>query len=111
VAGSIRSLCTLTAIADSSNNIVLQNPLPGKRGTLGQNSIEMPGMWTFDAGFGKRFRIDETKGFSLRVDATNIFNHPQPANPNLDINATVPFGNIATKTGNRALQAQMRVEF
>ena len=73
--GSIRSLCTLSAIRDTSGNIILQNPLPGNRGTLGQNAIEMPGTWTFDAGFGKRFRIDETKGFTLRVDATNVFNH------------------------------------
>ena len=46
-----------------------------------------------------------------RVTDPNVFNHPQPASPNLDINATVPFGNIASKTGGRALQAQMRLEF
>jgi hypothetical protein len=93
-AATLRSLCTLTAVADASGNVVLQNPLPGARGTLGQNAIEMPGTWSFDSGFGKRFRINETKGLTVRMDATNIFNHPQPANPNLDINSNVPFGNM-----------------
>jgi hypothetical protein len=47
IADNLRSLCTLNAVADPSGNIVLQNPLPGSRGTLGQNIIELPahGRW------------------------------------------------------------------
>ncbi len=86
----------------SPGSVVLQNPLPGQRRTLAQNSIEMPGTWSFDSGFGgTRFKLDETRGLTIRMDASNIFNHPQPGNPNLDINSSLPFGNIATKTGNR----------
>jgi len=33
------------------------------------------------------------------MDALNIFNHPYAANPTLDINGDLPFGDIATKTG------------
>jgi hypothetical protein len=111
IAGSLRSACTLSAIADASGTVILQNPQPGTRGNLGQNVIEQPGVWTFDAGLGKRFRITESKSFMLRMDATNVFNHPQPANPNLDINNATPFGNIATKTGVRTFQAQLRLDF
>jgi hypothetical protein len=112
VAASLSSFCTLRAIADSSNVIVLQNPLPGTRGNLGQNVIEMPGTWTFDSGLAKSFKIGESRRLHVRMDATNIFNHPQPANPTLDINSqTIEFGNINNKTGNRAFQAQMRLEF
>jgi hypothetical protein len=46
------------------------------------------------------------------MDATNILNHPEPADPNLDINAGVPFGNIDTKsTLTRQFQLGMRFEF
>jgi hypothetical protein len=112
VATSVRSLCTLNAIADASGHVVLQNPLPGRRGTLGQNVIEMPGTWTFDGSFGKRFKLTESKALQVRMDASNIFNHPQPANPTLDMNSTTSaFGNISTKTGTRTFQGQMRLEF
>ena len=33
-------------------------------------------------------RIDEKRSFKFRIDAINIFNHPQGADPNLDINCT-----------------------
>jgi hypothetical protein len=111
IAASLRTACTLSAITDASGNIVLRNPLPGTRGNLGRNVIEQPGTWTFDGSFGKRFRIDETKALTFRMDATNIFNHPQPANPNLDINSATPFGNIATKNGVRTFQGQLRLDF
>jgi hypothetical protein len=111
VASAIRSLCTLDAIADASGNVVLQNPLPGTRGTLGLNTLEMPGTWTFDAAMRKVIRLTERKRLEFRLDASNLFNHPQPANPTLDINSATPLGNIASKAGNRQFQATMRLEF
>jgi hypothetical protein len=111
IAVSLRSVCTLSAITDASGNVVLQNPKPGMRGNLGQNVIEQPGTWTFDGSFGKRFRVTESKGFTVRMDATNIFNHPQPSNPVLDINSATPFGNISTKTGFRTFQGLLRLDF
>ena len=59
--------CPLTAIADSSNQIVLQNPAPGKRGTLGQQTIIGPGSWTMDGSLSKQFRITESKSGSASV--------------------------------------------
>jgi len=60
----------------------------------------------------KAFRISETKRLQLRLDATNLFNHPEPADPNLNINNNdVPFGNIDMKTGVRQFQLGMRLEF
>jgi hypothetical protein len=105
------NLCTLSAIADESGKIVLQNPLPGTRGSLGQNVIELPGLWTLDTSIGKSFKISESTKLNFRMDATNILNHPQPANPDLNINGSNPFGNIATKTGQRQFQLQVRLEF
>jgi hypothetical protein len=107
--------CPLRAIANSSGQIVLQNPSPGKRGTLGQQSIIGPGSWAMDASLSKQFRITESKSVQLRFDATNVLNHPNPfaANnsPQFSINNTA-FGTIASK-GNqtRTFQGQLRIQF
>ena len=103
--------CPLRAIADSSGRIVLQNPAPGKRGTLGQQTIIGPGSWTLDGSLNKQFRITESKQVQLRFDATNLLNHPQPNNPQYSINNSA-FGTIAAK-GNqtRIFQGQLRFLF
>jgi hypothetical protein len=103
--------CPLRAIADASGQIVLQNPAPGKRGTLGQQTIIGPGSWTLDASLSKQFRITESKQVQLRFDATNVANHPLPNNPTVNINSTA-FGTIAAK-GNqtRTFQGQLRFQF
>jgi hypothetical protein len=116
---SIRGECEagLNAIANSSGQIVLQNPLPGKRGTLGQRTISGPGAWRLDASLSKAFRITESKQIQVRFDATNVLNHPDPfvtgnnATPELSINDD-DFGTIAAK-GNqrRTFQGQLRFSF
>jgi hypothetical protein len=112
IALTLQSVCTLNAIADSSGHIVLQNAKPGTRGTLGQGVMEQPGTWTLDGAMSKRFQISESKSLQLRVDALNVLNHPQPANPSLGLAVdTTPFGNIGTKTGARSFQAQLRLSF
>jgi hypothetical protein len=89
---SIRGECDagLNAIADSSGRIVLQNPMPGKRGTLGQQTITAPGTWRLDGSLSKGFMITESKQIQIRFDATNVLNHPDPFVPN------PPFGQVAT---------------
>jgi len=44
------------------------------------------------------------------VDARNLFNHPIPGDPNLNINSGT-FGEINSKTGNRRLQGQIHFQF
>jgi hypothetical protein len=112
IASNLRSLCTLNAVLDSSGKVVLQNPLPGTRGNLGQNVLELPGLRSIDAAVSKGFKVGERRSVKFRLDAINIFNHPQIANPNLDLNSSdLTFGNIATKTGQRQLQAMIRLDF
>jgi hypothetical protein len=103
--------CPLRAVADSTGRIVLQNPSPGKRGTLGQQTVFSPGSWTLDGSLSKQFQITESKQVQLRFDATNVLNHPQPNNPNFNINSA-NFGTIAAK-GNqtRQFQGQLRFQF
>ena len=91
--------------------VVLQNPQPGKRGTLGQNTVIGLGSFRFDANMGKTFRITESKNVVVRFDAQNILNHPQPGNPSLAMNSTTPWGQITTKTGGRLFQGSLRFNF
>jgi hypothetical protein len=90
--------------------IVLQHPQPGQKGNLGNSTVIGLGSWRFDANLGKTFRISESKSLQVRFDAQNVLNHPQPGNPNFDIN-TSNFGRIGSKTGGRTLQGQMRLTF
>ena len=126
-AQNLRASCTLTAIADvKTNQILLQNPLPGTRGTLGQRVLEGPGRWRFDASLSKSFKISETKSLQFRMDAQNVFNHPEPQTAtsnqtpapanllNLDINNPnfgLFTGSQAKTNAHREFQAQLRLNF
>jgi hypothetical protein len=103
---------TISQTRTRSGVIVLQNPLPGKRGTLGQNTLRNVGNYTLDANISKQFRISESKSVQLRIDTSNVLNHPTPGAPQFSINANNnPFGQITTKTGGRAFQGQVRFNF
>jgi hypothetical protein len=50
VATDLRQYCTLQAVSDAkTGQILLQNPQPGKKGNLGRQTMELPGIWAFDA--------------------------------------------------------------
>ena len=103
--------CGLSAVADASGNILLQNPQPGTRGTLGQQTMENPGSWNLNASMSKEFQIDESRTLQFRFDATNVMNHPNPGSPEFTINDS-DFGTINGK-GNqrRQFQGQLRLSF
>jgi hypothetical protein len=77
-----------------------------------------------DMAISKAFKIDETKSFRIRLDATNIFNKVFasgelggtgtrivfPTNPTTDINSS-SFGWMPYKVGGRTFQLMMRVDF
>jgi len=125
LAANLQALCTLTAVADAkTGQILLQNPRPGTRGTLGQNAIRGPSSWRFNAALRKEFKIGETKSLQIRVDGLNVLNHATPQTPNLNINNTAtPFSTITTKTPGvtegffgygataRSFQGQLRFNF
>jgi hypothetical protein len=57
----------------------------------------------------KNFRINESKSFQIRLDATNVLNHPTPNQPTLSANS---LGTITGKGGTpRQLQGQLRINF
>jgi hypothetical protein len=117
LAANLTQWCTLNALADANGNIVLQHPKPGQLGTLGLRTIEGPGRYDLDMNLQKSVRVAESKSVTVRIDASNVLNHPTPGicaptacNPNLNINSST-FGQINNKGGNRTVQAQLRFDF
>jgi hypothetical protein len=111
-AANLRNFCTLSAISTDAagTNLILRNAAPGQLGSLGLRPIYGPGSWDFDANLQKRIRLAESRSLTLRINASNILNHPTPGDPNLNINSGT-FGEISTKTGSRTLSGQLRLEF
>ena len=62
----------------------------------------------------KVIMLSESRSMEFRIDASNVFNHPEPANPTLDVNSN-NFGLItganAKSTQHRQFQAQLRLNF
>jgi hypothetical protein len=106
---------------------LLQNPLPGHQGNLGSNTMYTISRWSLDANISKTVQITESKSLQLRIDATNVLNHPWPADPiglgtvgqpagtasNFSANN---FGQVVSKGGTnngfpRQFQAKLRFTF
>jgi hypothetical protein len=69
------------------------------------------GSWSFDANLSKTFRITESKQLQLRIDTTNVLNHPTPGGATFD-SQSGNFGLItAAKNGTRSFQGTMRLTF
>ncbi len=104
----------------NTNQILLQNPAPGVRGTLGFSSLQGPGRWRFDASAAKSVSLARGKPCQFRMDITNVFNHPEPNvstalnSAMMNINAAnfgVISGASAKTSLHRQLQAQLKFEF
>ena len=111
----LQTSCTLNAVADANTNqVLLQNPLPGRRGTLGLRNLEGPGLWRFDANAGKTFTVGEKRTLLFRLDAMDVLNHAEPAAPIVDINNAnfgLITGTAAKSALHRQFQAQLRFSF
>jgi hypothetical protein len=60
----------------------------------------------------KSVRIAEGKTMSIRMDSTNVFNHPTPSTPVLNMNSALPFGSIQDKGAQRRFfKASVRLNF
>lgn len=96
------------AIVDAQGNLILINPAPGTRGTLGRAWIEGPSHIGMDVNVVKRVRIDERKQLEFRMDAVNVLNTPQWGNPTMNINS-VNFGRLTAVEDATARTARLAV--
>lgn len=102
--------CTNNALFDASGHPLVVNSQPGKLGNLGNGAIYGPGTVRFDLSATKTVKIRESQSAQVRIDATNVLNHPLFGNPNLNIDSNT-FGQITTVTGSRTFQGTLRFSF
>lgn len=80
-------------------------------GNAGRNILRGPHLFNTDLSMHKSFQILERMRFTFRVEAFNMSNSPQFANPNANIEAAT-FGNITgTSTSARTLQLGGKISF
>jgi len=109
-ANTLSGACSNLAIFDSQGNPLLVNPRPGQVGGLGRNTIEGPSRFQLDMNLQKRVRIDETRSFEIRVDMTNVLNHPVFFIPNVNINSA-NFGQVSGAAEGRQFVVGTRLNF
>lgn len=101
-------------------------PANGTFGNVRRNSLYGPGIEYVNMSAGKKFDIHESVKLQIRLDATNVFNHPSFGEPNGNLTPTSgqavgqaysqsSFGATGQITGvqvgGRDLQAGARLEF
>jgi hypothetical protein len=110
----------LNAATNTYGVKLLENPQPGQQGNLGATTLNTFPKWRLDGNLSKTFRVTETVSAQLRIDATNIFNHPTPGSGNTTDPVGLTnqgssfqdnFGQLTTKSGSRTFQAKLRITF
>ncbi|HLY40191.1 MAG TPA: TonB-dependent receptor [Terracidiphilus sp.] len=68
----------------------------GEFGTAPRNLVRGPGTWQMDLGAGKTIPLRERGRIEFRTELYNVFNHPQPGQPQSTFNPsnTTSFGSI-----------------
>lgn len=79
-------------------------------GTLGRNAIRGPGEINMDIALAKHFKFKDRLDAELRMDAFNVFNHANFANPSTNINSET-FGQVSTTLGPRVVQIALHIRF
>jgi hypothetical protein len=83
----------------------------GTHGNVGRNTLNAPGIFSWDFSTLKNFNLTETRYLQFRFEAFNFPNHPNWGNPNTNI-ASADFGRIAgTRTNMRQLQVALKLVF
>jgi hypothetical protein len=107
------NVCNIVALAKRNpdgtpGEVMLKYTKPGVVGNLGFGNFSYFGNWSLDLSASKSFRISESKNIQIRIDTTNVLNHPTPGTPSF---AASTFGVSSTKFGERAFQGQLRLSF
>ncbi len=88
---------------------------PAALGTFGNAGIgiwEGPAYWNVDLSLEKRFQFGSSNYFTFRLEAFNVFNHPNKGMPVRDITNTAQFGQILdTANAARVLELVLKYVF
>jgi hypothetical protein len=80
-------------ISEWINPAAFSIPAKGTWGNAGRNIARGPGLFQIDTAIARSIRITERTSVSLRMEAFNVFNHPEFGNPNTNLSSPA-FGQI-----------------
>ncbi len=92
------------------NTAAFVAPPPGQYGDARRNSIIGPPTKMFDVAFTKIFPLKESRVLEFRAQATNVFNIPQYASIDTQVNSPT-FGRVTAVGAMRAIQLTARFRF
>ena len=103
------------------NPAAFVRPADGQWGTMGRNSLRLPGIANVDTALMKAFAITERAKLTMRFEAFNLFNHPEVWGMNTSFNGDNPGSGLSASSGNfgtatayrdaRTLQLALRFAF
>jgi len=79
-------------------------------GTLGRNTIRLPGYWNEDLSAAKSFALTEGMHLQFRADIFNIFNHSSLGGLQTTV-ARSTFGQLTSASAPRILQLNLKLTF
>jgi hypothetical protein len=86
-----------------------------RSGTAGRNSLYGPGQWYFDTNLERRFPIPmgrlEHQALIFRIEAFNVFNHPNLFNPTFNLLSPNYALTAPTIDGGRTIKLWLKYEF
>ena len=87
------------------------NGSPGHPGNTTRGTIYGPGFWTADMAFSRSIRLAGARRVEIRVEAFNIFNHVNWADPNVNVDSATA-GRITNTAGDpRIMQFALKYGF
>ncbi len=86
-------------------------PAPFTYGNSAPNSIEGPGRIEWDTALFKQTPIAERVKLEIRMEAFNVLNHANLANPGTNISVPASVGVITGRNGSRVVQFGARLSF
>jgi hypothetical protein len=92
------------------NTSAFSIPLPGTFGNAGRNTIIGPGTSSMNLGLTKNITFDQTRGLSIQLLASNVFNTVQFASIDTVVNSPT-FGQVTAVRPMRRIQLLFRFRF
>jgi len=81
-------------------------------GNVGRNILRGPAQFNTDLSLSRQIRLDEGYSVEMRVEAFNLFNNVNFANPISNLNAGADFGRIISTSNNpRIIQLAIKLNF
>ena len=97
-------------IAHWFNTAAFTAPAPGTLGNSMRNMIRGPGQIGLDMSLSKQIPIRDVQGLDIRMDATNLFNHPNFTSIDTNLNS-LTYGQVTGVGGMRKISLTARYRF